>query len=93
MTIVIETGVAADPVMNEIPDWFHDLMPPGTPTERVVHQYGYHLVGKLANYKSQKFARICLISNWRFLRYLAESHPGVFDEVLATYSEISTSAN
>ena len=85
--IVIDTGApAADPLLG-IPDWFVDLFEEGTPQERIIHQYAYHLIGKLAEYRSMKFARKHLLLHWGFLRALADTHPEIFDEALGAYAE------
>lgn len=84
--IVIDTGERADATLG-IPDWFVDLMPEDTPEDRLIHQYAYHLIGKLAEYRSMKFARKHLLLHWAFLRRLADTHPEIFDEALGAYAE------
>lgn len=84
--IEIDTGNAADATLG-IPDWFVDLMPEGTPEDRLIHQYAYHLIGKLAEYRSMKFARKHLLLHWAFLRRLADTHPEIFDEAIGAYAE------
>ncbi len=86
--IVIDTGErAADPLLG-IPDWFIDQMPDDMPQDRLIHQYAYHLIGKLAEYRSMKFARKHLLLHWGFLRALADTHPEIFDEAIAAYAEV-----
>ena len=86
--IVIDTGErAADPLLG-IPDWFIDQMPEDMPQDRLIHQYAYHLIGKLSEYRSMKFARKHLILHWGFLRALADTHPEIFDEAIAAYAEV-----
>lgn len=86
----IDVGAPQIDVTHGIPDWFMDLMPQGESPERAVHQYAYHLIGKLAEYRSMKFARRFLTGHWLFLARLAETYPEIFDEVLATYAEVWT---
>lgn len=88
MTIQIDTGnTAADGALG-IPDWFIDLMPEGTPEARLVHQYAYHLIGKLTEYRSMKFARKHLLMHWAFLQRLSDMHPEIFDEAIGAYAEV-----
>lgn len=84
--LVIDTGVAPQREYL-IPAWFIDQMPEDISDERLAHQYAYHLIGKISEYKSMKFARLQLIGHWQFLRSLADSHPEIFDEVIAVYAE------
>lgn len=86
--IQIDTGDrAADPTLG-IPDWFIDQMPEDMPEARLVHQYAYHLIGKLSEYRSMKFARKHLLLHWGFLRALADTHPEIFDEAMTAYAEV-----
>lgn len=86
--IVIDTGApAANPLLG-IPDWFIDMMPEDMPQDRIIHQYAYHLIGKLSEYRSITFARKHLLLHWGFLRALAETHPEIFDEAMAAYAEV-----
>ncbi len=87
MTFTIDTGAPQIDLTHGIPTWFQDEMPEGTTPERMMHQYAYHLIGKLSSYSSMKFARRHLTGHWAFLSRLAEIHPEIFDEVLATYAE------
>jgi hypothetical protein len=84
-TFVIETGPAD--VAHGIPDWFVDQMPADASPERLMHQYGYHLLGKLREYKADTPRRKHLLLHWSFLQRLAGVHPEIFDEVLAAYAE------
>lgn len=84
--IEIDTGNATDATIG-IPDWFVDLMPEGTPEDRLIHNYAYHLIGKLSEYRSMKFARKHLLLHWAFMRRLADTHPEIFDEAVAAYAE------
>lgn len=85
--IVIDTGATAvDPLLG-IPDWFTDLLPQDMPQDRIIHQYAYHLIGKLSEYRSMKFARKHLMLHWGFLHRLADTHPEIFDEAIAAYAE------
>lgn len=90
--MLIDVGAPQIDVTHGIPDWFMDLMPEGTAPERAMHQYAYHLIGKVAEYKSMKFARRFLVGHWPFLARLAEIHPEIFDEVLASYAEVWATA-
>lgn len=85
--IVIDTGAPTDDPLRGIPDWFIDMMPTDTPQDRIIHQYAYHLIGKLAEYRSIKFARKHLLLHWGFLLRLADTHPEIFDEALGAYAE------
>ncbi len=85
--IHIDTGDRADATLG-IPDWFIDQMPEDMPQDRLIHQYAYHLIGKLAEYRAMKFARKHLLLHWGFLRALADTHPEIFDEAMAAYAEV-----
>ena len=86
--IVIDTGAPATNPLLGIPDWFIDMMPEDTPQDRLIHDYAYHLIGKLASYRAMNFARKHLILHWGFLRALADTHPEIFDEAMSAYAEV-----
>lgn len=86
--MLIDTGAPQIDVTHGIPDWFMDLMPEGTTPERAMHQYAYHIVGKLSEYHSSKFARRFFLGHWPFLGRLAEIYPEIFDEVMTAYAEV-----
>jgi hypothetical protein len=88
MTLIIDTGAPQINPTQGVPDWFVDMMPEGTPPERIMHNYAYNLIGKLSDYSSMKFARKHLMMHWGFLSRLAEIHPEIFDEVLSAYAEV-----
>jgi hypothetical protein len=84
---IIDTGAPQIDVTHGIPDWFRDQMPAGATPERLMHQYGYHLMGKLADYRSDDARRKHLLMHWPFLQRLAGVHPDIFDELLNAYFE------
>lgn len=88
MAFIIDTGPVADPARSLIPDWFWDTYPTdGTSSDRAIHDYGYHLIGALKNPAKMDTVRKHTLAQWQFLRLLAETHPGVFDEFMAAYAE------
>ncbi len=88
MTFDIDTGVIdRHPADLFVPDWFHDLMDPATPPDRILHNYAYHLIGALKNPKKMDTVRRHTLANWAFLQALSERYPTVFDEFMVAYAE------
>lgn len=87
-TFTIDTGHSApfDP-LSLIPDWFRDIYPADADPSRVIHDFGYHLIGQTTNPRKLETVRKHTLANWRFLQSLAETHPGVFDEFICAYAE------
>lgn len=92
MTLVIDTGVQEFTPLDLIPDWYRDIHPIGTPPEKVMHDYGYHLIGAMNNPKKLETVRTHVLAQWRFIAALAAVHPGVFDEIMTAYAERVLSA-
>jgi hypothetical protein len=88
MTFQIDTGAPQIDITHGIPTWFQDEMPEDMPPERLMHNYAYHLIGKLGTYKSMMYARRHLVGHWPFLQRLADIHPEIFDEVMTAYAEV-----
>lgn len=86
MAFEIDTGVTAFDVLDLIPDWFKDQCN-STDKSRIVHDYGYHLIGATKNPAKLETVRKHTIAQWQFLRELAAMHPDVFDEFLCAYAE------
>lgn len=87
MTFEIDTGIAADDPLRFVPDWFRDTYRQEPDASRIIHDYGYHLIGALNDPKKIDTVRKHTLAQWGFLRVLAEHHPGVFDEFICTYAE------
>lgn len=88
MTFEIDTGIAADDPRRFIPDWFRDQYGANEPdAARMVHDYGYHLIGALTAPAKMDTVRKHTLAQWGFLRVLADMHPGVFDEFWSIYAE------
>ncbi len=86
MTFEIDTGIQ-DSALRLIPAWFQDLKPEGTDPRRVVHDYGYHLIGALHKPATMATVRKHTLAQWSFLQLLAHEWPDVFDEFWTTYTE------
>ncbi len=91
MTFQIDTGTAPSP-LDRIPDWFRDTYPDERDVARIVHDYGYHLIGAMNpdnpnNPKTVATVRKHMLAAWWFIRDLAEMHPDVFDELMTAYAE------
>jgi hypothetical protein len=87
-SFTIDTGVqTARPPIDFVPDWFRDAYSVEPSAERVIHDYGYHLIGALRNPAKVETCRKHTIMHWGFLRNLAEIHPSVFDEFMCAYAE------
>lgn len=86
---VIDTGAATNPFdpRNLVPDWFRDLYSAEPETERLVHDYGLHLIGALGNPAKLETCRKWTMREWNFLRALAETWPDIFDQYLVAYAE------
>ena len=84
----IDTGtpVAFDPT-DLIPDWFKDQYPALPEASRLIHDYGYHLIGATKNPAKMETVRRHTLVQWQFLRHLADAHPDVFDEFICAYAE------
>ena len=87
MTIIIDTGIAQDSPLRFVPDWFLDMHTSPGDVARVVHDYGYHLIGALQNPAKMDTVRRHTLAQWSFLRALADLHPAVFDEFICAYAE------
>lgn len=87
MTFQFDTGPTPIDAFQGVPDWFRDLMPADAAPEKVMHDYGYHLIGEIKEPKTFKTVRKRILAHWSFLQRLAETHPDVFDELLAAYGE------
>jgi len=70
-----------------VPDWFADQLPRDTTTERLFHEYAYHLIGATNDPAKMETVRRHTLAQWRFLRHLADMHPAIFDEFLMAYAE------
>jgi len=86
-TFQIDIGLHPDDPLNLVPDWFKDQIMPVCDPRDVVHSYAYHLIGAMRDPKKMDTVRRHILSQWRFLRVLADVHPGVFDELLCAYAE------
>lgn len=88
MTFAIDTGLSDQSPTRFIPDWFHDIFGDTPPApERMMHDFGYHLIGAMQNPKKLETVRRHFLKNWEFLRELAATNPGVFDEIMTAYAE------
>ena len=84
--MIIDTGKPEFDPIDLIPDWFRDVNQSAT-AERMIHDYGYHLIGALGNPVKVETCRKHMMREWAFLRLLAETWPDVFDEYLIAYAE------
>ena len=84
----IDTGFAQRPLLERLPDWFLDGYDNAAAMTdaRLVHDYGQWLIKNCLRPKMAKTARLHLLAAWWVLPILAEHHPEVFDELLATYA-------
>ncbi len=87
MTLTIDTGADDRSATRFIPDWFHDIYPSDTPDAKLMHDYGYHLIGAMQKPVRLDTVRRHLTAEWSFLIELAAINPGVFDEILTAYAE------
>ena len=84
---VIDTGKPEFNPLDLIPDWFRDNYASDADAKRIIHDYGYHLIGQTTNPAKLDTVRKHTLASWQFLRALAEHHPGVFDEFICAYAE------
>lgn len=83
---IITEETAFDPA-SLIPDWFKDQYQITPDASRMMHDYGYHLIGALQNPVKMDTVRKHTLAQWNFLRQLGDVHPGVLDEFLCAYAE------
>jgi len=86
MTLVIDTGRSETDPRRHMPDWFIDRNDTGDDL-RLIHDYGYYLIGELRAPKTMATVRRHVIGQWAFLRTLAEQQPDIFDEFQVAYAE------
>jgi hypothetical protein len=83
---VIDTGAADFDLRDLVPDWFRDICAPDISTERLFHDYAYHLIGATTGPVKMATVRKHAVAQWAFLRALSDMHPEVFDEFFAAYA-------
>lgn len=86
MSLVIDTGPSDGDPRRFMPDWFVDRNDTGD-DRRLIHDYGYYLIGDLRTPKTMATVRKHVMAQWSFLRLLAEEWPEVFDEFQVAYAE------
>jgi hypothetical protein len=96
MPFVVEAASAGDvlpapPVQfdprNLVPSWFQDLLPADVSTEKLFHDYAYHLIGATKNPVKMATVRDHALAQWAFLKHLSAIHPDIFDEFWTAYAE------
>lgn len=87
--IKIDTGHAASPALEQVPDWFRDECDT-TDERRIAHDYAYHMIGEMLDENGPRKVetiRKHMLARWGFLYALADMHPDLFDEVFTSYAE------
>jgi hypothetical protein len=85
--LVIDTGEPAFDPRCLVPDWFQDICAADISTEKLFHDYAYHLIGATTGPVKMATVRDHALAQWRFLRHLADMHPTIFDEFWTAYAE------
>lgn len=86
MTFAINLGQPESILRSKLPDWFLDQQPEDATDAQLAFTYGQWLTREALRPKKVETVRTHLIAAWWALPIIAEHHPEVFDQILATYA-------